>query len=284
MFRNISFEAINIKTTFLEQLRLSKLGNFEGMDVSISEIYEFSKNDRVEKIKNLIDSFDLKIGGWCLPFNIGEQENKFKQDIEILEEYLKIAKKISANRIYTWIAPFSDNLPYKENLKFHLKRAEELSKLIEKYDCRIGFEFIGTKSLRLNHKYEFIWNLEQLLEFLKKLKTESAGILLDSWHLYASGEKIEDILKLKNHEVVYVHINDAPNIPKDELIDNERFLPGETGIIDLVGFLKALKEINYDGPVTPEPFNKRVNQLPNEISVRLVGGYLLKIWEKALCQ
>ncbi|MCM8768006.1 MAG: sugar phosphate isomerase/epimerase [Candidatus Omnitrophica bacterium] len=280
MFRNISFEAINIKTTFLEQLRLAKLGNFEGIDISILDIYEFSKNDRVEKIKNLIDSFDLKIGGWCLPFSISEEENKFNQDLEKLEQYLKIAKKISANRIYTWIIPFSDNLPYKENFEFHLKRAEKLCKLIEKYSCRIGFEFIGTKSVRVNHKYEFIWNLEQMLEFLKKLKIENTGILLDSWHLYASEGKIQDIEKLKGEDIIYVHVNDAPNIPKDQLIDNERFLPGETGVIDLIGLLRVLKKIKYDGPVTPEPFNKRVNQLPNEISVKLIGGYLLKIFAR----
>ncbi|MCM8817876.1 MAG: sugar phosphate isomerase/epimerase [Candidatus Omnitrophica bacterium] len=284
MFRNISFEAINIKTTLLEQLRLAKLGNFEGIDVSILDIYEFSKNDKVDKIKNLIDSFDLKIGGWCLPFNIDEEEDKFNQDIEKLEEYLKVAKKISAFRIYTWIVPFSDNLTYKENFKFHLKRAQKICKLIEKYNCRIGFEFVGTKSLRINHKYEFIWNLEQLLEFLKKLKMENTGILLDSWHLYASDGKVEDIMKLKSNDIIYVHINDAPDLPKEKLIDNERFLPGETGVINLIGFLRALKEINYDGPVTPEPFNKRVNELPNEISVRLTGGYLLKIWGKAFSQ
>ena len=101
MFRNLSPEAINIKTTLLERLRLAKLGNFEGMDISILECFEFSKNDKVEKIKNMFEIFDMKIGGWCLPFNIGEKEEKFNNDIEILEEYLKIAKKLQAFRIYT---------------------------------------------------------------------------------------------------------------------------------------------------------------------------------------
>ncbi|MCM8804407.1 MAG: sugar phosphate isomerase/epimerase, partial [Candidatus Omnitrophica bacterium] len=196
-------------------------------------------------------------------------------------EYLKIAKRISAYRIYTWIIPFSDNLQYKENFEFHLKRAQKICKIIEKYGCRIGFEFIGTKSVRINHKYEFICNLEQLLEFIKKLKMENAGILLDSWHLYASDGKIEDIKKLKGEDIIYVHINDAPDIPKEKLVDNERFLPGETGVIDLVNFLKTLKKIEYDGPITPEPFNKKVNELPDEIAVRLTGGYLLKIFEKS---
>jgi sugar phosphate isomerase/epimerase len=280
MFRNLSPEAINIKTTLLERLRLAKLGNFEGMDISILECFEFSKNDKVEKIKSMFEIFDLKIGGWCLPFNIGEKEEKFNNDIETLEEYLKIAKKLQAFRIYTWILPFSDELSFEENFDLHLKRTRKLCALIEKYDCLLGLEFIGTKKVREGHKYEFIWNLEQMYEFIKKVKMNNLGILLDSWHLYASCGNIDDLKKLKSKDIIYVHVNDAPNIPKNDLTDNERFLPGETGVIDIVNFLKTLKEIGYDGPITPEPFNKRVNELPDEIAVRLTGGYLLKIWNE----
>ncbi|HOK57002.1 MAG TPA: sugar phosphate isomerase/epimerase [bacterium] len=280
MFRNLSPEAINIKTTILERLRLAKLGNFEGMDISILESFEFSRVDKVEKIKSMFESFDIKIGGWCLPFNIGETEERFNQNIEMLNEYLKITQTLGAFRIYSWILPFSDDLPFKDNFQLHLQRAKKVCQIMEKYNCKLGLEFIGTKKVREKHKYEFIWNLEQMCEFLKEVSMDNIGILLDSWHLYASDGKIEDIKKLKGKDIIYVHVNDAPNIPKENLIDNERFLPGETGVIDIVEFLKALKEIEYDGPVTPEPFNKRVNELPDEIAVRLTGGYLLKIWNK----
>lgn len=262
MFRNFSPDAINIKTTLIERLRLAKIGNFEGMDISILECFEFSKEDKIEKIKNLFDAFDIKIGGWGLPFNIDEEKNKFDEDIKKLEEYLKIAQKISAFRVYTWIKPFSDELPYRENFQLHRDRIKEICEIMEKYGCRLGIEFVGTKKLREGHKYEFIWNLEQIMELIEKVKRDNIGILLDSWHLYASDGKIEDIKKLREKDIIYVHVNDAPEIPKEELIDNERFLPGETGVIDIVGFLRVIKETGYDGPVTPEPFNKRVNQLP----------------------
>lgn len=38
-------------------------------------------------------------------------------------------------------------------------------------------------------------------------------------------------------------------------------LPMETGVIDLVGFMRALREMGYDGPVMPEPFSQRLNDL-----------------------
>jgi sugar phosphate isomerase/epimerase len=62
--------------------------------------------------------------------------------------------------------------------------------------------------------------------------------------------------------VVAVHVNDAPaGIARHEQIDNQRALPTETGVIDLVGFMGKLKAIGYDGPVTAEPFSKRVVDL-----------------------
>jgi sugar phosphate isomerase/epimerase len=59
-----------------------------------------------------------------------------------------------------------------------------------------------------------------------------------------------------------VHVNDAPaGIPLDEQLDNVRALPMETGVMDLPGFMGKLRAMDYDGPVTAEPFSKRVNEL-----------------------
>ena len=67
---------------------------------------------------------------------------------------------------------------------------------------------------------------------------------------------------LSQSQVVYVHINDAPaGIDVDEQLDDVRHLPGESGVIDLVGFLQALNEIGYDGPVAVEPFDSALAAL-----------------------
>jgi sugar phosphate isomerase/epimerase len=48
------------------------------------------------------------------------------------------------------------------------------------------------------------------------------------------------------------------------MLDNHRELPCATGLIDLAGFLSALNEIGYDGPVRAEPFNQTVNHMPKD--------------------
>ena len=49
-----------------------------------------------------------------------------------------------------------------------------------------------------------------------------------------------------------------------EQIDGERQLPGDSGLIDLKGFMQALVNIGYDGPVRAEPFNAKLNAMEND--------------------
>ena len=67
----------------------------------------------------------------------------------------------------------------------------------------------------------------------------------------------------------------------DEQIDNERRLPGETGVIDLETFLQGLDAIGYTGPVTPEPFSPQLGEMPPEDAIRTTAERLLRVWEKA---
>jgi sugar phosphate isomerase/epimerase len=62
--------------------------------------------------------------------------------------------------------------------------------------------------------------------------------------------------------VVYVHLNDAPAGREiADQVDNERRLPGSTGVIDIDMFLATLNRIGFDGPVAVEPYDPDVNKL-----------------------
>ena len=61
-------------------------------------------------------------------------------------------------------------------------------------------------------------------------------------------------------------------------------LPMETGVIDLVGFMRALREMGYDGPVMPEPFSQRINDLAAtdpEAAAREAARSMDALWRAA---
>ena len=85
---------------------------------------------------------------------------------------------------------------------------------------------------------------------------------------------------LRAQDIVYVHVNDAPEgVPVEAQLDLVRRMPGATGVIDIAGFLQALREIGYDGPVTPEPFEKSLNALPADEACKIARDSMRQIWQ-----
>jgi sugar phosphate isomerase/epimerase len=52
-------------------------------------------------------------------------------------------------------------------------------------------------------------------------------------------------------------------------------------VIPIAPFLRVLHEIGYDGPVTPEPFSKRINAMPPQEAAAATGEALLTVWRAA---
>ena len=71
-----------------------------------------------------------------------------------------------------------------------------------------------------------------------------------------------DLASIPIWQIVHVHVNDAPNLPREQQQDGVRLLPGASGVIDLQGFLKTLDAIGYDGPVAVETFSQELKALP----------------------
>ncbi|MEM2788283.1 MAG: sugar phosphate isomerase/epimerase family protein [Candidatus Bathyarchaeia archaeon] len=282
MFRNLSPYAIGIRKTLEENVRLAKLGDFQGVDVNIVEVSRIVGEKSLEYLRRIFLEEGIRPGGWWLPFDWRGGVNVYERGLNDLRRLAPLAAEIDCRRALTFILPFSDDKPFDENFRWHVSRLKPIAEILRESGCMLGLEFVGTESLRAGRKYTFIYNLDGILSLCRALESENVGVLLDSWHWYASGGTLEDLMKLKGKDIVYVHVNDAPpNVPLSKLIDNVRCLPGETGIIDLVGFLRVLKNLGYDGPVTPEPFSEKVNRMKPEDAVRVTGEALKSVWRRA---
>jgi len=282
MFKNLNLGALGLKASFRDALELASFGGFEGIDLNVHEMANLLRKKSVTEINGLLEDRGLRWGGWALPVRLGGNEEAFQKGIQNLPEIAEKACRLGCFRSYTWIIPFSDELSFEENFNLHVERVGAVADILDEYECVLGLEFVAPKTLRLGHKYEFIHDMEGIQDLREAVGANNVGILLDSWHWYTSHGTVDQILGLRRTDVVYVHINDAPaGIPIDEQIDNVRCLPGETGIIDISGFLKALKKIGYDGPVTPEPFDESLKKMPIRNAILKVSEAVNRVWRSA---
>jgi len=220
----------------------------------------------------------IRPGGVGLPVQFRTDDAAFDESFAGLEAVAKLAAEIGCDRFYTWILPASDDFTFGENYEIHSTRLNACAKVLGDHGCRLGLEFVGPKTSRDGKKYAFIHTMEGMLDLADDVGP-NAGLLLDAWHWYTSHGTLEDLAALTDNEVVYVHVNDAPEgIDVDRQMDNVRALPGETGVIKIDAFMSALVRMGYTGPVTPEPFVKELAEMPVDEVMQRVSASMKKIW------
>ena len=252
-----------------------------GYEGIIIDIAEESKKDPLQ-FKELLEKNKLKNGGFVLPVDFRQSEEKFEEGMKILPSCCEFAGKTGSNRCITWIIPSSDTLDYKSNFELHKTRLTKAAKVLEYHGIRFGLEFVGPPGERKGKKYGFIHNLDTLNELIGAIGTSNLGYLLDVWHWDLAGQDYKDFKKIPGREwVVMVHINDAPKgIALDDQKDLVRELPGATGILKINDFMKGLKELNYDGPVYVEPFYAPFKAMPFEDALKEAKAAMDKVWPR----
>jgi sugar phosphate isomerase/epimerase len=83
--------------------------------------------------------------------------------------------------------------------------------------------------------------------------------MLDCYHFWAGLSKFEDLDMLHDGEIHHVHFQDVPDIPREQLDNGTREIPG-TGVSPLVRILRKLAEKGYHGPLSVELFYPRLQQ------------------------
>jgi sugar phosphate isomerase/epimerase len=282
MFKGLHPQAIGFSVPFDEALALAHTYGFAGLDLSFPELRRIVEQTSLQGVRERFQAAQLRPGGWALPTDFRGDEEKYQAGLAELPSYAAIAQGLGSPWCSTWILPFSDRLDYDANMEFHARRLRPIAQILAEHGCRFGLEFVGPKTMRDGHVHEFISTIKGALELGKQIGTGNTGLLLDSWHWYTSHGTLEDLKALTAQQIVYVHINDAPSgLEIDEQIDQQRLLPGASGVIDSTGFLQVINRAGYDGPVVVEPFSAELNALPYAERVQATKASLDKVWQQA---
>ena len=277
MFPNLSPGAIGIRTDLAGTLALAKAHGWPGCDLPVVEATQLAAERSADDGAALFSQAGVRPGGWGLPLNWREPYDQAALDA--LSQQAALAAKLGCTRVYTWLTPGSNERPFRENFAFHVAQLLPVAQVLAEHGCRLGLEFIGPRTLRESLRYGFIYSPEGMLGLAEAIGA-NVGLLMDCYHLYTAVGSLADIRSLRAEDIVYVHVNDAPeDVAVEAQLDLVRRLPGATGVIDIAGFLQVLREIGYDGPVTPEPFEKSLSGLPSDEACGIARASMRQIWQ-----
>ncbi len=273
MFLALNSVLISGRVPWPEFARLAAKTGFPGTDVMLDAAMKAGADETNALLKQL----NIKPAAINFPVEFRKDDATFKAGLAKLSDSAQFAAAIRCPRMVTWIMPSSET-PKEELRRLYKQRFTESAQVLARSNVRLGLEFIGPLHLRRQFPNEFIWRMNEMLEFAKECGP-NVGLLLDSWHWHHAGATTDDIVAAGRDRIVHVHFNDAPNLPPDQIRDNQRLLPGE-GVINLVGFLRALQTIGYTDALSVEVFG-RLKDVPPEQAAKMGLESSLAVFKKA---
>ena len=274
MYLALNAVPIRGKLTWPEFSELASRTGFKGVDIML----EPAMAEGVARTRKRLADLKLRPSFAGLPVEFRKDEETFAASLGKLKDAAVFCRDIGCPRMMTYILSSTDT-PKEELRAVYKKRFTACAEVLANADCRLGLEFLGPLAIRKAAKYEFIWKMNEMLEFAKECGP-NVGLTLDAWHWYHAGGTTADILAAGKSRIVVVHFDDSPKLPPEQVRDNERLLPGE-GVIDLNGFLHALRTIGYEDSLSVEVFGRGLKEKSPEESALLCLSYGRSALKKA---
>jgi sugar phosphate isomerase/epimerase len=255
MYKNLSMQAIGHPVPFDQTCALAQEHGFAGVDIDMRFL---SSLGSTQAAADWFAATGLRPGAFTLraAWHETDFETAYEESLALVETDAKLAAALGTNRCVTRVEPRSDTLDFYQHFDLVVPRLIRVAEILAANSVMIGFEFVGPTTMRTSAHKDFVHTLDGARTFAASIgmHTLNTGVLLDSFHWHTSGGSVNEIEHLDHHEVVSVHLNDGvADRTNDEQLDDERGLIGTTGLVDISGFLNALRTIGYLGPLTIAP-------------------------------
>jgi len=256
--------ALNGATTMHADLetdiKAASAAGFELIEIWAAKLREFLKTKTVADLKNLLAENDLE------PYSINSIEHitfRTAEDYENIkaetEELSSIAGAIDCPYVVVVPGKLPENATKEEIVAESVKVLSELADIAEKHNVSLAFEFLGQTDCSVQ-------TLDLCSEIVEKVNRDSIGNVIDTFHFYAGNSTFEAIDRMKPEKLFIFHINDAENLPKENLTDAHRLYPG-TGILPIKEIKAHFDKIGYDRMVSIEIFRPEYwNEDPFEVA------------------
>lgn len=278
MIKGLSKAGIGDVEDMKKYIQLASKYGFKAIDSDGKSLSDFIETDGLHAAKAFLQDHHVEIGSIGLSVEWRGSEEDFNSGLKQLVADAESASSLGCKACITYILPSTD-LNAAQFMALATHRLRLCAQILCSFGIRLGLEFVGPHHLRTRWENPFIWNMEQTLDFVDAIGEPNVGLLVDAYHCHTTGLSNEELAKLDVNKIIHVHINDAKPIPVEELLDNDRLYPGE-GVIDLPGFLQALKQTGYTGPIAQEVLTPQALEEPAEVLVKKSADAYSKLFKK----
>ena len=226
----------------------AKAAGFAYVEIWAAKLRAFLSHRTTDELKDLVAESGVP------PLSINSIEHVTFRDAKAWEEIKTECEKLSevAAKIgCPFIVVVPGKLPSNgasraEVIAESVRVLGELCDIAAGHDVALAFEFLGQTD-------RSVQTLDLAHEIVRATGRPNLGLVIDSFHFYAGGSTIEMIEAVDPKLISVFHINDAEDLPREQLLDKHRLLPG-LGILPLREMIAAFRKIGYDNVASVEIF------------------------------
>lgn len=226
-------------------------------EINAALVDEFIKTDTLDGARKVLTDNGLT----CVHGAIGvggllEPNPNRAGAIENLKRRLDMFKTLGSKKVYTTTGGM--NKMTIDDYKIIADNMRGVGEVAKTFDMTVSVEFVRSSL--------YMSTLLTALKVTREAAHPNFGVMFDFYHFWSGLNKLEDMDQIRPGEINHVHFQDVPDMPRELLDNNSRFIPSD-GVSPIVPMLKKLAEKGYAGPLSVELFLPKFREAnPYEIA------------------
>lgn len=221
---------------------------FDGVELETERIDDYLTRNSLSDLKRQLECNRLEVAAiMAFPFFAFDQDRREAQ-LSRVRKYAHIAQQLGGEILlcFTADAP-PEGMGFAEAIELAGKAAQSYGEASGEFQVKCALEPIGGSP--------FIPGPRQALAVVGASTCRYVGIMMDTFHYHKSNVPLEEVAQIPPEQMLIVHVNDCPDLPREQLKDSHRVYPGH-GVLPLVETFRVLRDkLGYTGHLSIEIFN-----------------------------
>jgi len=216
----------------------------KNVELNAALVDDFLKTDTLEGARKVLTDNGLTaVHGAVGVGGLLEPNPDRATSIEALKHRLELFASLGLKKVYTTSAG-NQKLTIDE-YKIVADNMRGVGETAKPFNMAVSVEFVRASP--------YMSTLLTALKLTREAAHPNFGLMFDFYHFWSGLNKLEDMDQLRPGEIQHVHFQDVPDMPRELLDNNSRFIPGD-GVSPLDTMLRKLAEKGYAGPLSVELF------------------------------
>ncbi|HKY04760.1 MAG TPA: sugar phosphate isomerase/epimerase [Blastocatellia bacterium] len=236
-----------MKADLVTDIEAASEAGFSYLEIWAAKLREFLKSRTTRELQGLLAARSIA------PYSINSIERVTFRDerghaslLVECEEICELASMIGCPYVVVVPGLVTDGVTRERVVDESSCVLDEMAGIASRFRVKLAFEFLGQAGCSVQ-------TLDLASDIVERVGRADVGLVLDSFHFYAGGSRLESIEALNPERLFIFHINDAEDLPRDRLEDRHRLMPG-MGILPLRQIVDSLEKIGYTGAASVEIF------------------------------